>query len=93
MSATTENSRLYGGSVRMHPEGIHVRRDGSRCWAVWDGVNLVKRFGRDRALADAFVAEYEREILLWQKFLYPKTARPVTRQDREIRTLASWGFA
>ena len=76
-----------------YPRSLQVRRDGTRTWSVWDGVNIVKRFGKDRAQADAYVAEYEHVLDMWALFLYPKASAPVTAEHMEIRSVMNmWSF-
>ena len=53
MTATTENSRLYGGNSRVYPDGLHARQMDSRKWVIYDGTNIVKGVGCFQSKRDA----------------------------------------
>ena len=40
-----ENKRMYGGSARIYPDGLHARRTDERKWIIYDGTNHVRGIG------------------------------------------------
>jgi len=57
MTATREHSRLYGGAVRQHPEGLHVRRHNQRQWGLWNGTERMGTYASETAANEALHRE------------------------------------